>query len=290
MWDNTFSKTIGVRNGLKFGSAGEEVIAAEKNFRVAAQIFNEAKINARLIGDTAEAAVSRARLARAEDTLLKAADEVDTAYLIRKGEISRSVIKSRLQQARAASLSAKSDELLAAIDSEGITKLDNLLYNPVLRLVPDGAGLRFAVSEDASPALKQSAMEGNELLAKADEATLAEGAITSSARAEGEVELVLLEGLADSEFAIANEVKSKRIQAATGEFVLEEAPQRKIINNELVEPCNLAAAAIYGLAIPCVEPKGVTKTAEVPETPLSEESTRLAEEVAVVERATIPPP
>ena len=96
--------------------------------------------------------------------------------------------------------------------------------------------------------------------------------------------------LADSEFAIANEVKSKRIQAATGEFVLEEAPQRKIINNELVEPCNLAAAAIYGLAIPCVEPKGVTKTAEVPETPLSEESTRLAEEVAVVERATIPPP
>ena len=86
---------------------------------MAAQIFNEAKINARLIGDTAEAAVSRARLARAEDTLLKAADEVDTAYLIRKGEILyRSVIKSRLQQARAASLSAKSDELLAAIDSE----------------------------------------------------------------------------------------------------------------------------------------------------------------------------
>ncbi len=223
-WDATFRKVFG-------SSAEDEVLVAEQDFRRAADNFAEASANARLVGDTDEAIISRTRLDAAKEQLEVAAQKVDDAYLNRKVEKSKSAIQQRLQQAQ---VSGAGDEVFDAVGAEGAAKLDGVAGNPSVRVEPDGTGLRFELPEEAPPQLRIEVEEGNKLLLKID---------TSEARAEAELEEQLLETIADSEYVAAHDVKARRLEAAG-----VERPESII--SDAVNPCNLAAAAIYGLA-PC---------------------------------------
>ncbi len=242
-WDATLGKVFG-------DGPGEEILTSEKNFRIAADDFAEASANARLVGDTPEAVLSRARLDAAKEKVELAAQRAEDAYLNRKIEKSKSVIKERLQQAQ---ISGKGDEMFDAVGAEEVAKLDDLVTNPAVRLepvvAPEGAGLRLVADESAPLSVIQEVEEANLLITRIDEATseTIEGALTVEARAQAETELILLEDLASGEYAVANDVKARRLEAVGTETPTYE---RSSVS-DAVEPCALAAAAIYGLA-PCI--------------------------------------
>lgn len=259
LWDKTLGRTIGVRQGFKFGSAGEEVVEAERDFRAAAKLFDEAKSKARLVGDSQEAVISRARLNRATETVETAAAKVEDAYLSRKAEIGKSILKEQINVAKVA---GSGDEAFDAVGAEGVSKIGTLLEHPAVKLQPQETGFRFEVIKDVpenSP-LRIEVEEGNQLLSRID---------TSSARAEAEIEQDMLEGLAESEFALAEGVQQRRLEAGP------EVPTESGVGfSDVVEPCNVAAAAVYGLAtcatrkgMPVAEQPGVsvvrTRTAEL---------------------------
>ncbi|MDP3698469.1 MAG: hypothetical protein Q8R47_02685 [Nanoarchaeota archaeon] len=229
-WGATFGKVFG-------GGPGEEVLTAEQKFRRAADNFAEAGANARLVGDTPEAVLSRARLDATKESLEVAAERVEDAYLNRKFEKSKFAIQQRLQQAQ---VSGKGDEVFDAAGAEGVATLDEIVGNPAVQVKPEGTGLRFEVPEDAPPQLRIQVDEGNRLLLRID---------TSEVRAEAELEEKLFGTLADSEYAAAHDAKARRLEA-----VGEGKP--KSLVSDAVNPCNLAAAAIYGLA-PCATSKVV---------------------------------
>ncbi|MDO8511050.1 MAG: hypothetical protein Q7S55_02690 [Nanoarchaeota archaeon] len=221
-WDATF--------GTVFGAGpGEEVLTAENDFRKAADNFADASGKARLVGDTPEAVLSRARLDAAKESLEVAAEKLDDAYLDRKVERSKNAIRERLQQAQ---VSGSGDEVYDAVGADGVWKIDDLASNPAVRLEPEGTGLKFEVPEEAPAQLRIEVEEGNQLLLRMD---------TSDARAEAELEDQLFEVLADSEYAAANDVKARRLEA-----VGEVTPESLV--SDAVDSCSLAAAAIYGLA------------------------------------------
>lgn len=229
-WDSTFGKVFD-------GGPGEEVFKAEDDFRRAADNFAEASANARLVGDTSEAILSRTRLDAAKEGLEVVAERLDDAYLNRKVERSRAAVKQRLQEAQ---VSGAGDEVYDAVGEEGVSKLDELARNPAVRIEPDGTGLRFEIPDDAPPQLRIEVEKGNELLRGID---------TSELRAEAELEEQLLQTLADSEYAAALDAKARRLQAV-GVEVPEAVPEETLrgVKPDLADPCNLAAAAIYGLA------------------------------------------
>ncbi|MEK6809538.1 MAG: hypothetical protein AABY40_02605, partial [Nanoarchaeota archaeon] len=228
-WDASFGEIFGA-------GPGEEVLKAEDDFIKAADNFAEASANARLVGDTPEAIISRARLDAAKESLEVAARKLDDASFDRKVARSKDALSGKLQRALDEVQSGRRSEVYDAVGEEGIFKLEDLASNPAVRLEAEGTGLRFAVPEEAPSQLRIEVEEGNNLLLRID---------TSDARAEAELEEQLLEILADSEYAAANDVKVRRLQA------VGEKRADSLVSGS-VDPCNLRAAAIFGLA-PCIE-------------------------------------
>lgn len=212
LYDNTLGKTIGVRDeGLNFGSRGEEVAKAEADFLNAKAGFLDAKKRVKLNGDSVGARQSRANLDIAQDALEQAAAKVEDAYINRGGSLGKKILKDRTLQGLSAKAeriaTTKGDEIVDAVGVSGAQKLDDLAADPRVRIETEGTELRFAVDEDAPQRLRIDIDDANEnILPRID---------TTSIQEEAEAERVLLEALADSEYAAALKAKTTNLNRVT---------------------------------------------------------------------------
>ena len=228
--------------------ADTEVRVAEENVRRANQAA-EATAARALPGDAPDAVISRARADAAKENLGQAVERVKDAYDARKTEVGKSVIKSRIEEARQAATQGQADEVLTAIGNDGAAKVDALVDNPTVRLEPEGTGLRFEVPDDAPLQLRIEVEEGNQLLLRID---------TTNARAEGELEGQVLEALADGEAVTARNVRTQRLKSSGASFA-PEGPEAGV--SGIFDGCKSAPGIIVGSA--CTIPEVVVSELDV---------------------------